>query len=204
MECSPLEEYCDVLWPPSPSGWRQVPCGISALAGQNTSRGKLGVASYEKVQGDGLVTSCNNCPHEVGQVIPVLVLASVVITVQVDLLLPQRIVLKVVVEIGYDGIGPLAATALALINEVVDLQGDALHAHSKDAHLPGDQKVQGARLHRERRKVHLLGIVKTEVHCKVGRTRRVWAKGRAASCIVSSLGILYHVLVEGALHEYQV
>ena len=133
----------------------------------------------------------------------VLVLATAVITVQVDLLLPQPIVLKVVVEIGYDGIGPLAAT-VTLINEVVDLPGDALHAHSKDAHLPGDQKVQGARLHREKRQVHLLAIVKTEVHCKVSRTRRVWSKRRAASCSVSSLGILYHVLVEGVLHEYQV
>ena len=161
------------------------------------------MASYEKVQGDGLVTSCDNSPHEVGQDIPVLVLATAVITVQVDLLLPQPIVLKVVVEIGYDGIGPLAAT-VALINEVVDLPGNALHAHSEDAHHPGDQKVEGARLHRERRKVHLLGIIKTEVHCKVGRTRRVWSKERAASCSVSSLGILYHVLVEGALHEYQV
>ena len=112
--------------------------------------------------------SCDNSPHEVGQDIPVLVLATAVITVQVDLLLPQPIVLKVVVEIGNDGIGTLAAT-VALINEVVDLPGDALHAHSKD--LPGDQKVQGARLHRERRKVQLLGIVKNEVHCKVGRTR---------------------------------
>ena len=119
------------------------------------------MASYEKVQGDGLVTSCDNSPHEVGQDIPVLVLPTAIITVQVDLLLPQPIVLKVVVEIGNDGIGPLAAT-VALINEVVDLPGDALHAH-----LPGDQKVQGARLHGERRKVHLLGIVKTEVHWKV-------------------------------------
>ena len=144
------------------------------------------------------MTSCDNSSHEVGQDIPVLVLAIAVITVQVDLLLPQPIVLKVVVEIGNDGIGPLAAT-VALINEVVDLPGDALHAHSK-----GDQKVQGARLHGERRKVHLLGIVKTEVHCKVSRTRGVGSKGRAASCSVSSLGILYHVLVEGALHEYQV
>ena len=81
--------------------------------------------------------SCDNSPHEVGQDIPVLVLATAVITVQVDLLLPQPIVLVVVVEIGYDGIGTLAAT-VALINEVVDLPGDALHAHSKDAHLPGD------------------------------------------------------------------
>ena len=63
------------------------------------------VASYEKVERDGLVTSCDNSPHEVGQDIPVLVLATAVITVQVDLLL---IVLKVVVEIGYDGIGTLA------------------------------------------------------------------------------------------------
>ena len=111
------------------------------------------------------MTSCDNSPHEVGQDIPVLVLPTAIITVQVDLLLPQPIVLKVVVEIGNDGIGPLAAT-VGLINEVVDLPGD-LHAHSKDAHLPGDQKVQGARLHGERRKVHLLGIVKTEVHWKV-------------------------------------
>ena len=81
--------------------------------------------------------SCDNSPHEVGQDIPVLVLATAFITVQVDLLVPQPIVLKVVVEIGYDGIGPLAAT-VALINEVVDLPGDALHAHSKDAHLSGD------------------------------------------------------------------
>ena len=154
------------------------------------------MASYEKVQGDGLVTSCDNSPHEVGQDIPVLVVPTAVITVQVDLLLPQPIVLKVVVEIGN--------ATVALINEVVDLPGDALHAHFKDAHLPRDQKVQGARLHGERRKVHLLGIVKTEVHCKVGRTRGVGSKGRAASCSVSSLGILYHVLVEGALHEYQV
>ena len=112
------------------------------------------------------MTSCDNSPHEVGQDIPVLVLPTAIITVQVDLLLPQPIVLKVVVEIGNDGIGPLAAT-VALINEVVDLPGDALHAQFKDAHLPGDQKVQGARLHGERRKVHLLGIVKTEVHWKV-------------------------------------
>ena len=82
------------------------------------------------------------------------------------------------------------------------LPGDALNAHSKDAHLPGDKKVHGARLHRERRKVHLLGIVQTEVHCKVSRTRGVGSKKRAASCSVSSLGILYHVLVEGTLHEY--
>ena len=142
--------------------------------------------------------SCDNSPHEVGQDIPVLVLATAVITVQVDLLLPQPIVLEVVVEIVYDGIGTLAAT-VALINEVVDLPGDA---HSKDAHLPGDQKVQGARLHGERRKVHLLGIVKTEVHCKVCRTRGVGSKGRAASCSVSRLGILYHVLVEGTLNQY--
>ena len=88
------------------------------------------------------MTSCDNSPHEVGQDIPVLVLATAVITVQVDLLLPQPIVLKVVVEIGYDGIGTLAAT-VALINEVVDLPGDALHAQFKDAHLPGDQKLRG-------------------------------------------------------------
>ena len=127
------------------------------------------MASYEKAQRDGLVTSCDKSPHEVGQDIPVLVLATVVITVQVDLLLPQPIVLKVVVEIGYDSIGTFAT--VVLINEVVNLPRDALNAHSKDAHLPGDQKVQGASLHRERRQVHLLGIVKTEVHCKVGRTR---------------------------------
>ena len=108
------------------------------------------------------MTSCRNPPHEVGKDIPVLVLATAVITVQVHILLPQPIVLKVVVEIGNDGFGPLAATVV-LINEVVDLLGDALHANPKDAHLPGDQKVQGARLHWERRKVHLLGKVKTEL-----------------------------------------
>ena len=68
------------------------------------------------------MTSCDNYPHEVGQDIPVLVLATAVITVQVDLLLPQIIVLEVGVEIGYDGIGTLAAT-VALIHEVVDLPG---------------------------------------------------------------------------------
>ena len=147
------------------------------------------------------MTSCENSPHEVGKDIPVLVLATAVITVQVDIFLPQPIVLKVVVEIGNDSVGPPAVT-VALINEVVYLPGNALHAHSKDAHLLWDQKVQGAMLHRERRKVHLLGIVKTEVHCKVGRTRGMGSKGRATSCSVSSLGILYYVLVEGTLHEY--
>ena len=44
------------------------------------------------------MTSCDNSPHEVGQDIPFLVLATAVITMQVDLLLPQPIVLKVVVE----------------------------------------------------------------------------------------------------------
>ena len=161
------------------------------------------MASDDKVKRDGLVTSCDNSPHEVGQDILVLVLATAVITVQMDLLLPQHIVLKVVVEIGNDGVGTLAAT-VALINEVVDLLGDALHTSSKDAHLHRDQKVQGARLHRERRKVHLLGIVKTEVHCKVGRTIGVGSKRRAASCNVSSVGIFNHVLVERTLHEYQV
>ena len=128
------------------------------------------MASYEKGQGDGLVTSCDNSPHEVGQDIPVLVLATAVITVQVHFLPPLPIVLKIVVEIGNDGIGTLFATA-ALFNEVVELPGDALHAYTKNAHLPGHKKVQGARLHGERRKVHLLGIIKTEVHCKVSRTR---------------------------------
>ena len=124
------------------------------------------------------MTSCENSPHEVGQDIPVLVLPTAIITVQVDLLLPQPIVLKVA--------------------------GDALHTNAKDAHLPRDQKIQGAKLHRERRKVHLLGIVKTEVHCKVGRTSGLGSKRRAASCSVSSLGIFNHVLVEGVLHEYKV
>ena len=64
------------------------------------------------------MTSCQNPPHEVGKDIPVLVLATAVITVEVHILLPQPIVLKVVVEIGNDGIGPLTAT-VALINEVV-------------------------------------------------------------------------------------
>ena len=109
------------------------------------------------------MTPCENSPHEVGKDIPVLDLATAVITVQGDIILPQPIVLKVVVEIGNDGIGPLAAT-VALINEVVYLPGDTLHAHPKDAHLTGDQKVQRARLHWERRKVLLLGRVKTEVH----------------------------------------
>ena len=68
-------------------------------------------------------------------------LATAVITVQVDLLLPQTIVLKVVVEIGNDSIGPLAAT-VALINEVVDLPGDALHAHSMHTFL-GTKKYKG-------------------------------------------------------------
>ena len=77
---------------------------------------------------------------------------------------------------GNDGVGPLAGT-VALINEVVDLPGDALHAHSKDAHLLGDQKVQGARLHWERSKVHLLGIVKAEVHCKVEQRGGVQGEG---------------------------
>ena len=147
------------------------------------------------------MTSCQNPPHEVGKDIAVLVLATAVITGQAHILLPKPIVLKEVVEIGNDGIGPLAAT-VALINEVVDLLGYALHTNPKDANLPGDQKVQGALLHWERRKVHLLGIVKTEVHCKVSRTRGIGSKGRAASCIVSILGILDHVLVEGTLHEH--
>ena len=51
------------------------------------------------------MTYCNNSPHEVGQDIPVLVLATAVITVQVDLLLPQPIVLKVVVEMVEDMTG---------------------------------------------------------------------------------------------------
>ena len=89
------------------------------------------MASDEKVERDGLVTSCENSPHEVGQDIRVLVLATAVITVQVDLLLPKPIVLKVVVEIGNDSIGTLAAT-VALINEVVDLPGHALHTNAKD------------------------------------------------------------------------
>ena len=94
------------------------------------------------------MTSCQNPPHEVRKDIPVCVLATAVITVQVHILLPQPIVLKVVVEIGNDGIGPLAAT-VALIIEVVYLPGDALHAYTNNAHLPGHQKVQGARLHWE-------------------------------------------------------
>ena len=80
--------------------------------------------------------------YEVGKDIPVLVLATAVITVQVDIFLPQPIVLKVVVEIGNDGVGPLAAT-VALINEVVYLLGDALHAHSKDGGLLGTKMYKG-------------------------------------------------------------
>ena len=106
------------------------------------------MACDEKVQGDGLVTSCQKPPHEVGKDIPVLVLATAVITGQVHILLPQPIVLKVVVEIGNDGIGPLAAT-VARINEEVYLPGDALHANTKNAHLPRHQNVQGAWLHWE-------------------------------------------------------
>ena len=46
------------------------------------------------------------------------------------------------------------------------------------------------------------GHSQTEMHCKADRKRGVGSKGRAASCSVSSLGILYHVLVECTLHEY--
>ena len=55
------------------------------------------------------MTSCENSPHEVGKDIPVLVLATAVITVQVDIFLPQPIVLKVVVEIGNDGVAATVA-----------------------------------------------------------------------------------------------
>ena len=40
--------------------------------------GKLGVSCDKKVQGDGLVTSCQNPRHEVSKEIPVLVLATAV------------------------------------------------------------------------------------------------------------------------------
>ena len=45
------------------------------------------------------MTSCENSPYELGKDIPVLVLATAVITVQVDIFLPQPIVLKVVVAL---------------------------------------------------------------------------------------------------------
>ena len=43
-------------------------------------RSKLGVAYNKKIQGDGVVKSCQYSPREVGNNIPVLILAATVIT----------------------------------------------------------------------------------------------------------------------------
>ena len=52
--------------------------------------------------------------------------------------------------------GPLAAAAVTLINEVVYLAGDSLHANPKDGHLPGHQNVQGARLKMMTQQTHYI------------------------------------------------
>ena len=143
------------------------------------------------------MTSCDNSPHEVGQDIPFLFLATAVGPPSP----PAHSSRSSGGDGGYDGIGTLAAT-VALINEVVDLPGGCPPCTLQRCPPSWGPKTKGGQAAWERRKVHLLGIVNTEVHCKVCRTRGVGSKGRAASCSVSSLGILYHVLVEGTLHEY--
>ena len=81
-----------------------------------------------------LVLAGHNTPEEILHHGRVLVLPTTVVDVQVYYLLTQPMVYKEVVEHADDGIGALPHID-SFINEVIDLSGNGLTAHSKNRTL---------------------------------------------------------------------
>jgi hypothetical protein len=86
--------------------------------------------------------------HQISTIVlPVLVLACTVVTVQAHRTLTQPIIPEEMVQIADDSIGPLADRD-SLVNQVVHLLGEALTAHPENATISRCQEVQWARLSR--------------------------------------------------------
>ena len=132
------------------------------------------MAHHHEGESDGAVQANHCAPHEVLEHGVVFVLSHAVVTVQVDVLLSQAVCREEMMEHTHDGIGPLADIH-CFIDQVIDLPGDGLTTHPKDAALSWGQKVDGARLERVGRVVYLLSYIEgvMDLHdLHVPRTRQ--------------------------------
>ena len=103
--------------------------------------------------------SSEHAPQQVSYHSVVFVLTPTVVSMDVDVLLAEPMYLKEVVEHADYGIGSLTDIN-CLIDEVVDLPGNSLTAHSKYSTLSWCEEVHGARLLGVIRIEYLLGHVK--------------------------------------------
>ena len=86
---------------------------------------------------------CEHTPQQVSYHGAVLVLIPTVVCVEVNVLLPEHMYFKEVMEHTDDGIGS-PTSVNCFINEVVDLMWQSLTAHSEDGTLSWGEKVHGA------------------------------------------------------------
>ena len=98
--------------------------------------------------------SNHNPPYQIMHGI-VLVLPHAVVGMQVDVCLPQAMLLEEVVEETHDGVGPLPSVA-GFINEVVDLPWDGFTTYPKDSALARGEEVDGTGLEGVRGVMNLL------------------------------------------------
>ena len=110
------------------------------------------MASDHKGEGDVPMKSSKHSPQQVPYHSVVFILTPTVVSMEVDILLAEPMYHEEVMEHADDGIRSLT-TVNCLIDEVVDLSGNSLTAHSKDGTLPRGKKVHGP---------WLLGVVGVE------------------------------------------
>ena len=77
--------------------------------------------------------------------------------------LTKPMYLKKMMEHADNCVGPLSCVT-CLIKEVIDLPWDSFTTYPKNSTLPRGEEVNGARLERVGRIVHLLGHIKGVVH----------------------------------------
>ena len=117
---------------------------------------------------DGGVQAREHTPQQVSHHSTVLVLTPTVVRMEVNFLLAEPMYFKEVVEHADDAVSTLARVK-SLIDEVVDLTGQSLTAHSKNSTLSRSEEVHGTRLEGVVGVEHLLGHVKRIMGLDVSR-----------------------------------
>ena len=121
------------------------------------------MADNEEGEVDLVMESNHHPPYQIMEHGIVFVLPHAVVGMQVDVCLPQAMLLEEVVEETHDGVGPLPSVA-GFINEVVDLPWDGFTTYPKDSALARGEEVDGAGLEGVRGVMNLLCHVERVVN----------------------------------------
>ena len=151
-----------------------------------------------KMERDRGVPASYHPPRQVLEHELILVLTRTVVTVEGHMSLPDRKVVKKVVEVAYHRIAAFPYT-LSFIDAVVNLPWEGLAINSKKATFPWHQEINWPWLHRAVGQMHLLCIIERIVHRCLDRIWTAGLQGSHSQGFCCICGFLDAVVVIGPL-----